>query len=794
MSLKDIYKISGLDDESEYGLDSNTYQMMRQAFLLIPLKTLLAYTNNNQEKLSVYAKYYSHLPKQGTEDWRKARSGELLLPLVAGEKELRYVAHADRVEDSTALIDLYMVSLNDIYTMVQTNRIKGSVAFGGSEITELAKSNDPASTVKKKFLNDFRGNIHTNWGHLFEDVINEFIDLHLDCRTASFGSIPGMRDADGATIQTYSPDGIAVAKVEQISRILNMYMGAERVKNHPMYGEFRDWLAKKQAAGEKDATILYEFKCPTVRIPDGYVPDSYTLQPQVGATTVSIIEACLFVDTSFRKCAIDDFGFWNNNYDREFHTKDGDQLNNVPLACGFIGVYRVGSIEPEDAMNNLSEMAVQAGAVIDPEFDAPTEADPEFDTPADPPALTLEYPRDKIVEVITNLIRHDVNHVSENTDPAALRRRVVALAGLVYRYIHVVRVWHPELTGDDVSVTDYMSYGETIREIQERVRRKANYSVYRTNEEVEPEISEEELRNLADEVRVGEYLRATFPKTYREIYHGIIVEVCTAILGDASNSRNIKDQKSQDTKDSKTIIKDQKPQDPKLRSFLDAHVSCVIELLDRSAMRPIYDGLIDYGKSHSFEMDRLLRSLYDDRDEEDGIKAYYPKGYYCAKDIYDPRQWLTTKRPENWIDFSVADEARRAKDWLAVETSRFLEFCKTNNAVPVGLLPYKIMKLAIVPMITRNIEDEIRPLLEERAHICNKFRGLDKDEVMRRLNELPVSPSSRGRGRGRGGRGRAQVSYYENEPFDQPLNAQPEGRETSALDAFMQGVYEEAAV
>lgn len=779
MSLEDIYKISGLDDESEYGLDSNTYGMMRQAFLLIPLKTLLAYTSNNQEKLSVYAKYYSHLPKQGTEDWRKARSGELLLPLVAGEKELRYVAHADRVEDSTALIDLYMVSLADIYTMVQTGRIKGSVAFGGSEITELAKSHDPASTVKKKFLNDFRGNIHTNWGHLFEDVINEFMDLHLDCKTASFGSIPGMRDADGATIQTYSPDGIAVVKVDQISRVLNMYMGAERMKSHPMYAEFRAWLEKKQASNEKDATILYEFKCPTVRIPDGYVPDSYTLQPQVGATTVSIIEACLFVDTSFRKCTIDDFGFWNNNYDREFHAKDGDQLNNVPLACGFVGVYRIGGVEPEDAMNNLSEMAVQAGAVVDPEFDSESGAvDPEFDSEsnaADTEPPTLEYPRAKIVEVITNLIRHDVSRVSENTDPAALRRRVVALAGLVYRYIHVVRVWHPELTGDDVSVTDYMSYGETIREIQERVRRKANYSVYRTNEEVEPEISEEELRNLANEVRVGEYLRATFPKTYREIYHGIIVEVCTAILGDST--------------------KDPKPQDPKLRSFLDAHVSCVIELLDRSAMRPIYDGLIDYGKAHSFEMDRLLRSLFDDRDEEDGIKAYYPKGYYCAKDIYDPRHWLTTKRPENWIDFSVADEARRAKDWLAVETSRFLEFCKTNNAVPVGLLPYKIMKLAIVPMITRNIEDEIRPMLEERAHICNKFRGLDKDEVMRRLNELPSSPSSRGRGRGGRGRGRSsQPSYHLSEQFDQPITEQNGGRETSALDAFMQGVYEDAAM
>jgi len=772
MSLEDIYKISGLDDESEYGLDSNTYAMMRQAFLLIPLKTLLAYTNNNQEKLSVYAKYYSHLPKQGTEEWRKARSGELLLPLVAGEKELRYVAHADRVENSNALIDLYMVSLEDIYTMVQTNRIKGSVAFGGSEITELTKSHDPISTVKKKFLSNFDGNIHTNWGHLFEDVINEFMDLHLDCKTSSFGSIPGMRDADGATIQTYSPDGIAVVKVDQISRVLNMYMGAERMRSHPMYGDFRAWLEKKQAAGEKDATILYEFKCPTTRIPDGNVPDSYMLQPQVGATTVSIIEACLFVDTSFRKCKIDDFGFWNNNYDHDFHAKDGEQLNNVPLACGFIGVYRIGAIEPGDALNSLSEMAVQSGAVIDPEFDEAD--DPEFDVPE--PVQAPEYPRAKIIEVITNLIRHDVSRVSENTDPAALRRRVVALAGLVYRYIHVVRVWHPELTGDDVSVTDYMSYGETIREIQERVRRKANYSVYRTNEEVEPEISEEELRNLADEVRVGEYLRATFPKTYREIYHGIIVDVCSDILGDPS-----------------------KAQDPKLRSFLEAHVSCVIELLDRSAMRPIYDGLIDYGKAHMFEMDRLLRSLYDDRDEEDGIKAYYPKGYYCAKDIYDPRHWLTTKRPENWIDFSVADEARRAKDWLAVETSRFLEFCKTNNAVPIGLLPYKIMKLAIVPMITRNIEDEIRPMLEERAHICNKFRGLDKDEVMRRLNDLPVNPSGRGRGRGRGrggsGRGRSsQVSYHLGDQVDQPVNVQPEGRETSALDAFMQGVYEDAAL
>lgn len=735
LTLEDIYKISGLDDNTEYRLDSETYRIMRQAFLLIPLKTLLAFTRDKKEKLAVYAKYYSHLPQQGTEEWRKARTGELLLPLTAGEKELRYVALATP-DDSEARIDLYHVTLEDIHTLVQTGQIKSSVAFGGSEITELAKSGDPLTTVKKKFLNEFDGNIHTRWGHLFEDVINDFMDLHLDCTTSTFGSIPGLRNEDGATIQTYSPDGIAVAKVDRIQRVLDMYMGADRMRNHPMYADYRAWLAKKQAAGEDDATILYEFKCPTVRIPDGNVPDSYTLQPLVGATTVSIIEACLFVDTSFRKCTIDDFGFWNNNYDHAFHSKDGDQLNNTPLACGFVGIYRIGPVSADDALDELAEMAVNA------------DEEPEHNEPVPEPALNPDYPRERVVATIIALVRRDVEHVyNGKLDPIALRRRVVALAGLVYRYIHVVRVWRPELASDDVSVADYLSYGDTLRDIQDRVRRKAKYSVYRTNKEVEPEIGEEELRLLTEEMRTGEYLRTTFPDTYRDIFHGIMTEVCNAILGNQANP------------------------DPKMMSFLDAHISCVIELLDRTPASRTYDSLIDYGKAPLFELDRLLRNVYDDKHEAEGIKAYYPKGFYCAKDIYDPRHGLTSHRPENWIDFSIQDEARRAKDWLGVETSRFLEFCKQKGAVPLGILPYKIMKLAIVPMIPRNIEAEIRPLLEERTQFCNKFRGLDKEEVLKRINEIPAK--SNGRGRGRGGRSQSR----------------PRGSEPSDLDAFVQSVY-----
>ncbi len=238
---------------------------------------------NNPTKLNTLIEYFADLPKQGSAEWKAMRRGGESAPPVIGGSEISDV-------------------------------IKGSI--GGLVTNKLAPEGK-----------GFTGNIHTQWGNMFEELARRYFDKLLCTSTYETGSIPGLIDSFGNTIQSYSPDGINVIRTDTYKSV------------------FGDTSTK--VVGE-DFINLMEFKCPSVRIPvAGEVPPQYIAQPKIGACTLGFIEQITFMDSVFRKCSVRQFEN-TNKYSPLVHNKDGGEEFPNPLAMGVIFIYNTAyKLDPD---------------------------------------------------------------------------------------------------------------------------------------------------------------------------------------------------------------------------------------------------------------------------------------------------------------------------------------------------------------------------------------------------------------------------------------------------------------
>lgn len=174
------------------------------------------------------------------------------------------------------------------------------ITIGGSEVSTVLGLN-PYKKVhsliaEKTGLADveFKGNIATRWGNLFESVTRDYTVLVLqmesdngDCPIQETGSLEGVVER-----QRYSPDGIGIVKLST-------------------------------GQGNQDYfLVLFEFKAPLRSVPDMRVPKHYMPQIQTGLVSIPIAETGLFVNNMYRKCALKDLNF-GMEYDHRFH--DGDK-------------------------------------------------------------------------------------------------------------------------------------------------------------------------------------------------------------------------------------------------------------------------------------------------------------------------------------------------------------------------------------------------------------------------------------------------------------------------------------
>jgi len=187
--------------------------------------------------------------------------------------------------------------------------------IGGSEIATVLginPYNKPKDLIAEKIgLVSFGGNTYTRWGSLFEPVTKIWgeIILKMEEHIEEVGSIKGVIDR-----QRYSPDGLGVVKL------------------------------KCEDGSDEYYIVLFEFKAPFSTFPNGSIPAHYIPQVQTGLLNIPITDLAIFINNSYRKCALSELSF-NCEYDEVFHKSDFSKRKtglkkNAVLACGVIGIYQ----------------------------------------------------------------------------------------------------------------------------------------------------------------------------------------------------------------------------------------------------------------------------------------------------------------------------------------------------------------------------------------------------------------------------------------------------------------------
>ncbi len=151
----------------------------------------------------------------------------------------------------------------------------------------------------------FKNNIKTAWGTIFEDVIKKYVELEF--KTTIVG--------DGIFLKQeytcYSPDGLGVIEYNGVCK-----------------------------------RVLFEFKCPFNRIPTGAVPEYYIPQVKMGLDVINVVDIGLFVEGVFRKCSLEQLNFSKSEFDRASYNLTGS--GNKVEACGIIGFF-----DPSDKSDSM---------------------------------------------------------------------------------------------------------------------------------------------------------------------------------------------------------------------------------------------------------------------------------------------------------------------------------------------------------------------------------------------------------------------------------------------------------
>jgi len=214
------------------------------------------------EELLNFIKKYDKSPKQGTSDWLKQRTYKI----------------------------------------------------GGSEMATLQGVNQYetlATIVSSKLgLREFKGDIKTRWGKVFESQITKYTEYRL--HTKLHGA--EIYIADVNPNQSYSPDGLGVVEcTDELAKIMGI-----PVEEKPSH-----------------VTALFEFKCPFNRLPHATNIVNYYL-PQVltGLDTISPTSIGVFSEAVFRRCEYTDLSA-TPAYDKTL-TPNDLKTPVAPLAYGFI--------------------------------------------------------------------------------------------------------------------------------------------------------------------------------------------------------------------------------------------------------------------------------------------------------------------------------------------------------------------------------------------------------------------------------------------------------------------------
>ena len=264
---------------------------------------------NADEKLMAIIKYFNYLPAQHSDEWLKQRNG-----------------------DSKCAVNTHLAKLY--------NFTSNPPAIGGSEIASLLGSNPYSNKIDlcktKLGMKDFNGNVCTRWGNLFENVIRKIVEIDFDCCIQETGAIPVLRNSQRKPIASYSPDGLATLAPEYINCISRGLVSTIS----------RD-------------LVLFEFKCPYSRIPDGVVPAHYKSQVLMGLAGLNC-EHGIFCDALFRKTSMRQLMREDASHIPDERQKKESFINKACKNRGFIGLFSPLKINLKTEFLKLLNFSINA--------------------------------------------------------------------------------------------------------------------------------------------------------------------------------------------------------------------------------------------------------------------------------------------------------------------------------------------------------------------------------------------------------------------------------------------------
>lgn len=511
------------------------------AYRRMNIWTYLAGITNKSLQLQMFLNFYKYLPIQGSIAWKKARSG-----------------------DATGL---------------------EMPTIGGSEIGSILGMNDYQKEYQlvssKLGITGFDGSPATRWGNLFEEVASMLMECWYGTVTYETGSIPGASIVDpnnlsSRVIQTYSPDRLGVLDIQR----LRMVMDSLGILSPETRQFLQNWPLR-------DITALFEFKCPSSRIPNTEIPKQYQAQPLVGACTIPITDICLFVDSMIRKCSIDDFGF-NTDYDSTYTPKDPPAVSSEgPIVCGMVGIYDIPNpASPEDS-------------------DDESEKTPTYK----PPLSNAEF--EEIIPRLANYVKQDL--FTEGSEFYSATRHTITMSDVMFlvslcdKFLNVL----------------YTEAPMTIRQMTVTLEEQLTFRAIRDLIGDMTVVQEDFLRVvLQGAMRVNYQLRRNYDMTSLEYGH-------------------------------------------------------------------------DLGGAANYLFDEIIKKTINDRFENYGFKAYYTPGFYTLPGSAGA---LGMKQAASYVDMTLP-EPQRAQKWLWQRTEEFTKFCKAKGYEPVGIIPWKLFKISMIPLL-----------------------------------------------------------------------------------------------
>ena len=200
--------------------------------------------------------------------------------------------------------------------------------IGGSEIGTLLGLN-PYSNLRqlvaqKIGINEFRGNLATRWGCLFEDITRRWSQLVCGCKEdiIEIGGIEGIHAR-----QRYSPDGLGIIplKCETVIRLPFNKNNEQKEEN------------RKKIFTREYFIALFEYKSPLRSMPNGKIPKHYYPQVQTGLLNVGVSEVGVFVNNCYRACSLQDLRNSASYYSKSLHSaKEVYEVDHKVLAHGII--------------------------------------------------------------------------------------------------------------------------------------------------------------------------------------------------------------------------------------------------------------------------------------------------------------------------------------------------------------------------------------------------------------------------------------------------------------------------